>query len=302
MRNTATFLQDTDGTWVNYAPISQGVFCPVYCVCPLRGFARVHGEQQIRPLFMHRNLPAAVRARGWRVEKTSGRGGKGIVGKLDALIGGFSDETAVDWLRERFPSFETGSARKISIGESKGEKDYFASARLLGHITRLPEKSGDTTSNRPLVVVAVEMKGDMTERTSRAGQFAFAKRVLRDAVNAGAMGLDGLPSQGIFFFHDKNGSFRLSLVTGEVEGRRFKFNEAKRQSFYVRPGAANNIIRRRFHDPIKTLSDLKEAFSVEQLTKEFYRELFNWYEWAKDSSASFPNILNEPKDPKKMVL
>jgi len=219
--------------------------------------------------------------------------------KLDKLIECFDESFAIDWLRCKFPSFETGSARKISIGESKGEKDYFASARLLGHITRLPEKSGDTTSNRPLVVVAVEMKGDMTERTSRAGQFAFAKRVLRDAVNTGATGLDGLPSQGIFFFHDNNGAFRLSLVTGEVEGRRFKFNEAKRQSFFVRPGAANNIIRRRFHDPIKTFGDLKEAFSVEQLTKEFYRELFNWYEWAKDSGACFPNILNAPKDSKK---
>ena len=233
------------------------------------------------------------------MEKTSGRRGNSGVGKLDALICGFSVETAVDWLRERFPSFETGSARKISIGESKGEKDYLASARLLGHITRLPEKSGDSASNRPLVVVAVEMKGDMTERTSRAGQFAFAKRVLRDAVNSSATGLDGLPSQGLFFFHDANGAFRISLVTGEVEGRRFKFNEAKRQSFFVRPGAANNIIRRRFHDPIKTFSDLKEAFSVEQLTKEFYRELFNWYEWAKDSGACFPNILNEPKDQRK---
>ena len=219
--------------------------------------------------------------------------------KLDKLIECFDESFAIDWLRSKFPSFETGNAKKITLGESKSEKDYFASARLLGHITRLPEKSGDAASNRPLVVVAVEMNGDMTERTSRASQFAFAKRVLRDAVNTGAIGLDGLPSQGIFFFHDKNGAFRLSLVTGEVEGRRFKFSEAKRQSFFVRPGAANNIIRRRFHDPIKTFLDLKEAFSVEQLTKEFYRELFNWYEWAKDSGACFPNILNAPKDPKK---
>ena len=219
--------------------------------------------------------------------------------KLNNLIKGYGEGAAIDWLRCKFPSFETGSARKISIGESKGEKDYFASAKLLGYITRLPEKGGDTVFNRPLVVVAVEMKGDMTERTSRAGQFAFAKRVLRDAVNSGATGLDGLPSQGLFFFHDANGAFRISLVTGEVEGRSFKFNEAKRQSFFVRPGASNNIIRRRFHDPIKTFGDLKEAFSVEQLTKEFYRELFNWYEWAKDSGACFPNILNEQKDPKK---
>ena len=99
--------------------------------------------------------------------------------KLSKLIDGYGEDVAIDWLRCKFPSFKTGNARKISIGESKGEKDYFASARLLGHITRLPEKGGDTPSNRPLVVVAVEMKGDMTERTSRAGQFAFANQCIQ---------------------------------------------------------------------------------------------------------------------------
>ena len=52
--------------------------------------------------------------------------------KLDNLIKCYGEEVAIDWLRCKFPSFETGSARKISIGESKGEKDYFASAKLLG--------------------------------------------------------------------------------------------------------------------------------------------------------------------------
>lgn len=41
----------------------------------------------------------------------------------------------------------------------------------------------------------------------------------------------------------------------------------------------------------QTLADITEAFSVEALTKQFYRELFDWYLWAIDpiTGVSFPN-------------
>ena len=43
---------------------------------------------------------------------------------------------------------------------------------------------------------------------------------------------------------------------------------------------------------------LLEAFSVESLTKEFYRELFDWYQWAIDESTgvTFPNNTKTPTD------
>ena len=41
----------------------------------------------------------------------------------------------------------------------------------------------------------------------------------------------------------------------------------------------------------QTLSDITAAFSVEALTKQFYKDLFEWYQWAVDSSSNitFPN-------------
>lgn len=41
----------------------------------------------------------------------------------------------------------------------------------------------------------------------------------------------------------------------------------------------------------QTLSDITAAFSVEALTKQFYKDLFGWYQWAVDPSShvSFPN-------------
>jgi len=44
--------------------------------------------------------------------------------------------------------------------------------------------------------------------------------------------------------------------------------------------------------------DLQERFSVEVLTKEFYRELSNWYFWAV-KKVTFPNDINDESDNEK---
>ena len=216
---------------------------------------------------------------------------------LFELIDGFSVRRAEDWLRVKFPSFDASRAEPLDCAATKSERDYFAETRLLGFVTNLPEEA----DNRPLVVASVRMRRELTERTSRLVQFNYAKKVLQGAIAKGALGFSGIPSQGLFFFHDKDGFFRLSLVTAEVEKRRLKWNAAKRQSFYIEPGAANNIVRRRLADPIRSFSDLRNAFSVEQLTKEFYRKLFEWYTWAMEPSTNvhFPNDLSDDRDDRR---
>ena len=44
-------------------------------------------------------------------------------------------------------------------------------------------------------------------------------------------------------------------------------------------------------DSKQTLSDITAAFSVEALTKQFYKDLFEWYQWAVEPSSNitFPN-------------
>lgn len=48
---------------------------------------------------------------------------------------------------------------------------------------------------------------------------------------------------------------------------------------------------RALKDSKQNLSDIVAAFSVEALTKQFYKDLFGWYQWAVDPSShvSFPN-------------
>ena len=209
---------------------------------------------------------------------------------LESLIADFTEQRAVDWAVRKFEHFDPSWTRELAVGETKNEQAYFRRARIVGCIRKLPEsmKSG---ANRPVLVAVVEMKNPLMERTSRQIQFAFAKKILQNAVREGAMGLDGFPSQGLFFFYDRDRFFRLSLVSGEVENRRFKFNEAKRQSFYVNPSRPNNVLKSRLSASIATFADLKEAFSVETLTREFYGRLFAWYEWAMDvrTGVTFPN-------------
>ena len=250
-------------------------------------------------------------------ESTTESASDGAERTLFELIDGFSVKRAVDWLRVKFPSFDTAHAEPLDCASTKNEKDYFDEARLLGFVTRMPENGTSGASrtsgtvadipenaedpNHPLVVAAVRMRRELTERTSRLVQFNYAKKVLQGAIAKGALGFSGIPSQGLFFFHDRNGFFRLSLVTAEVERRKLKWNEAKRQSFYIEPGAANNIVRRRLADPIRSFADLKNAFSVEQLTKEFYRKLFEWYTWAMEPSTNvhFPNDLSDDRDDRR---
>lgn len=224
----------------------------------------------------------------------------GSESKLVELVARFSVKRAVEWLRIKFPSFDTSRAEDVACDTTKNEKDYFVSAELLGYVARLPLGKSDD-ANKPVLVAAIKMRKDLTERTSRLVQFNYAKKLLQNAIAKGAQGVSGLPSQGLFFFYDKDGFFRLSLVTGEVEKRKFKFSEAKRQSFYIEPQAANNIVKRRLVPPIKTFAELKDVFSVEQLTKEFYSRLFDWYTWAMSAKAnvSFPNDLDDDKDDRK---
>lgn len=220
--------------------------------------------------------------------------------RLARLCADFSVVKIDEWLERKFASYDTSKADVISIAENKNDKEYFKGARLLGHVRDLPDgRSG--AGNRPLLVAAVEMRKILTERTSRQAQFNFAKRVLQNAVRSGAAGLNGYPSQGLFFFYDNEQFFRISLVSGEMEGRKFKFNEAKRQSFYINPDRPNNIAKSRLSESIETYADLKKAFSVETLTKEFYGKLFEWYEWAMKprTGVTFPNDDSTPDDDKR---
>ncbi|MBQ3289589.1 MAG: Eco57I restriction-modification methylase domain-containing protein [Kiritimatiellae bacterium] len=184
----------------------------------------------------------------------------------------------------------------VSVG-----RDYFFRAvsdekvSVLGVVRDLPGENGLTA---PLLVADVPLSAALTERSSRIRQFKLAKKVLEHFAATPPMELDGVIAQGVFVFHDAKGRFRVSLVTATPENGKFNWSKARRQSFYVTNDPdANATFVQRMCMSWSTLKGIKEAFSVEKLTKEFYNLLFAWYERAcDDRRVEYPNGLDTDAD------
>lgn len=211
---------------------------------------------------------------------------------LDALIAGFDTDAFCSLLRSKFPSFSE-SRRPLRLGP-----DFpWDSAEHLGTVKTLPGPNG---LNMPLLVVVASLpEGQpLRERSSRLRQFNFARQVLSQAMAAPSPGFDGTLAQGLFVFHDDAGNFRLSLVFGKAEGTKLVWSTARRLSFHVEAGAGNKTFRDRMALPWPSFDKLREAFSVEKLTKEFYSRLFAWYQAAMDDAdVVFPNDIVKNKEP-----
>ncbi|MDD3200552.1 MAG: Eco57I restriction-modification methylase domain-containing protein, partial [Bacteroidales bacterium] len=110
------------------------------------------------------------------------------------------------------------------------------------------------------------------------------------------------PKWGIFdavvAVFDDNKNWRVSFISdikGEAtNSKRFTFVFGERNEQY------NTAVSRFQYLQNNGISfeTLKEAFSVEALTKEFYNELFNWYQWALSDEVgiTFPNDINISDD------
>ena len=80
------------------------------------------------------------------------------------------------------------------------------------------------------------------------------------------------------------------------KGSQKDVTDSKRYTFLLGPGqscrtAANNFNKLYENRDTLDMSKIEEAFSVEALTKQFYRDLFEWYQWAVSdaSNITFPN-------------
>ncbi len=212
---------------------------------------------------------------------------------LDELIAGFDEELFCGFVNDTFAGSFSRSEKKLPL-----KKEFpWEEAKQLGIIKSLEGPNG---SNMPLVVVAAKLHDGevLTERSSRIRQFKFAKQVLDDAMSNPAPGVEGILSQGLFVFYDDEGNFRLSLVYGKAEGSKLVWSTAKRLSFYVEAGQPNKTFRDRLALDWSSFDKLKEAFSVEKLTREFYTRLFAWYQRAMDSDeVVFPNDIVKDKEP-----
>ena len=211
--------------------------------------------------------------------------------KTEELIRGFSEENFSDWCRGKFADF-VPKTESLPAGE-------FSRARQIGFVRTLAD--GDL--NRPLLVAAVQVDGELSERSSRKRQFEYARKALKRAAESPPGIVQGVVSQGLFVFCGENGDFRMSLVAGRVEGGKPVYNSFKRQTFFVRHDEVNRTFRDQTAQEFGDFKALCEAFSIEALAKQFYKELFAWYEWAlsDEMDVRYPNDIHTDKDNRDLI-
>jgi adenine-specific DNA-methyltransferase len=171
--------------------------------------------------------------------------------------------------------FHLKNRRFTPFGESLPQynDDDFTDAFLIGEIPFNEVKK--------LFIYSFRVKKDLTERSGKKAQYEKGKRILKE-FQADA---------GIFIFYDDNGNFRFSLIYPEYPeylGNKRQWSSFKRFTYFVSPQLTNKTFLQRIGEgDFSTLERIKEAFSVEKVTKEFYTEIANWYFWAVRESK-FP--------------
>jgi type I restriction-modification system DNA methylase subunit len=196
---------------------------------------------------------------------------------LHTLIKNFNNDNLESFLREKSDNIEFPKEELYVNNEKFTNYD---NAVLLAK-SDLPDGI--------LVVCTLQVTKDLTERSSKKEQYELAKNILKSS-NSDA---------GIFVFYDNNSNFRFSLVYAEYQGNKRTWNNFKRFTYFVSPHQTNKT----FLDQIgkadfSTIELLKEAFSVEPVTKQFYNEIQSWYFWAMDK-IKFPTDYKYSDNPEK---
>jgi len=217
---------------------------------------------------------------------------------------GFSQGNFLRFLKTQYAEAFVPEKEKIQFPVSEIDK-RFSTGEILGII--------NLDQDCALSVVSVKQRGvKLGVRSSRKAQFDLAKKMLQffgenPPRNSVLLRTSIVPG-GLFIFYDEDGNFRLSLVTVSIQAgeKKREYSSFRRQSFFVEKGGnARTFVDRLSASPAThdgetgwTLEAFKDAFSVSALTKEFYQELFAWFEWARSPEAgvTFPNLVSNPND------
>ena len=134
-------------------------------------------------------------------------------------------------------------------------------------------------SGDKLAIASSLVSGDLSERSGKKAQYEKAKKILRE---------QEIYDAGFFIFHDTTGNFRFSLIYGQAEGIKKSWSNFRRFTYFVSKDQTNKTFLKRVGEcDYFSLNAIKDAFSVEKVTKAFYTEIADWYFWAVQN-ATFP--------------
>jgi len=159
------------------------------------------------------------------------------------------------------------------------DDDRFTNFQAIGEIV--------FSAAEKLVVVTADVTGDLTERSGKKAQYEVARKILKSCMRY---------DTGIFVFSDTAGNFRLSLVYGTTDATRLVWSNFRRFTYFTSPIQTNKTFLDRVGDcSFSSLNVIKDAFSVEKVTKDFYRQIADWYFWAVQKST-FPKDADQEVD------
>ncbi len=204
---------------------------------------------------------------------------------LNNIINEFQVEKFTRFFREKNRSF----APRIE-DLPQYDDDNFSNGQKLGEM--------QFAQDEKMFICSFEASQPLSERSSKKAQYEKGKRILRDT-NADA---------GIFIFYSNSplkrgvrgvSSFRFSLIYPEYTGTKRQWSYFKRFTYFVSPELTNKTFLQQIGEgDFSSLQKIKEAFSVDPVTKQFYSELQSWYFWAMDK-IKFPDDYKHSDDPAK---
>ncbi len=130
-----------------------------------------------------------------------------------------------------------------------------------------------------LIVCSFLVNKELTERSGKKAQYTLGKKILKEQQ----------ADAGIFIFYDSQGNFRFSLIYTNYLGKRRDWSNFKRFTYFVSKELTNKTFLKQIGEgDFSSLQKIKEAFSVDPVTKQFYNEIQSWYFWSMDK-IKFPD-------------
>ncbi len=179
---------------------------------------------------------------------------------LENLTKSFNREGLVGFFRAASGKFKP---------KSENFNHYILNAELVRDLQKLG--SLEFEDGRRMIVLAGQANHELTTQSGKLKQYEVAKQVLKqehwDA--------------GIFVFHDSAGHFRFSWITAQY-GEKREFSSFRRYTYFVSPdGSARTFVDSIGKADLSSIEKITEAFSVEPVTKEFFRKFREIFEEAE---------------------
>jgi len=185
---------------------------------------------------------------------------------LENIIKEFNINKFVRFFREKTRAF---APRQEELTQYNDEN--FKNGLKLGEIKFTDEN---------LLVCSFEVKQTLTEKSGKKAQYEKGKAILKGHQEY---------TVGIFIFYDQNGNFRFSLIYDIPLGNKRDWSVFRRFTYFVSKEFTNKTFLHQIGEgDFSSFQKIKEAFSVDPVTKQFYNEIQSWYFWAMDK-VEFPD-------------